>query len=58
MHDGQNLFDESFAIFGEWGIDETLEEIYKNQKESVIVVGIETSGYFYTVIYILLASLR
>ena len=44
MHDGQNIFDEYYAPFGEWGIDESMENLFQNQKEPVIVVGIETSG--------------
>jgi predicted alpha/beta superfamily hydrolase len=36
LHDGQNLFDNLIAPFGEWNIDETLN----NLNASVIVVGI------------------
>lgn len=41
MHDGQNLFDESQAGFGEWGIDETLDSLAIAGKPSAIVIGIE-----------------
>lgn len=41
MQDGQNLFDESQAGFGEWGIDETLDSLAKAGEPSAIVIGIE-----------------
>ncbi len=45
MHDGQNLFDAATSANGEWGIDETLENLFEeNQTEGVIVVGIENVG--------------
>ena len=44
MHDGQNLFDDVYSFMGEWGVDESLEKVSQNQKESAIVVGIETTG--------------
>ena len=31
MHDGQNLFDNATAYAGEWGVDETLNELAKSQ---------------------------
>lgn len=37
MHDGQNLFDEITAPFGEWGVDECLDSL----KLNLIVVGID-----------------
>lgn len=40
MLDGQNLFDASTSFSGEWGIDETLDELYRTQALSYIVVGI------------------
>ncbi|MDR3694835.1 alpha/beta hydrolase-fold protein [Mucilaginibacter sp.] len=42
MHDGQNLFDDYTAGFGEWGIDEILDKI-PDAKQSVIV-GIDHGG--------------
>ena len=44
MHDGQNLFDNRTSFVGEWRIDETLNELYKNTGKSFIVVGIENGG--------------
>jgi predicted alpha/beta superfamily hydrolase len=41
MHDGQNLFDEYTAPFGEWGIDETLDSLNKIGKKQCIVVAID-----------------
>ncbi|MBP6287015.1 MAG: hypothetical protein KTQ13_04490 [Ferruginibacter sp.] len=41
MHDGQNLFDESTAAFGEWGVDETLDSMISKGRAACIVVGIE-----------------
>jgi predicted alpha/beta superfamily hydrolase len=44
MHDGQNLFDEATAHAGEWGIDETLNELAKSRGLELIVVGIDNGG--------------
>ncbi len=41
MHDGQNLFDETTSFSGEWGVDETLDQIFKENGFGVIVIGIE-----------------
>ena len=41
MHDGQNLFDNATAYAGEWGVDETLNELAKSQGLEVIVVGVD-----------------
>ncbi len=41
MHDGQNLFDEFTAGFGEWGIDECLDSLIAKGKPATIVVGID-----------------
>jgi predicted alpha/beta superfamily hydrolase len=43
MQDGQNLFDEFTAAFGEWGIDEALDTLSTSNK-SMIVVGIDNGG--------------
>lgn len=43
MHDGQNVFDEYFAPFGEWGVDECLDSLIANGKPACIVVAIENS---------------
>jgi hypothetical protein len=42
MHDGQNLFDEFTAGYGEWGIDEILDKM-PNARQSIIV-GIDHGG--------------
>ena len=44
MHDGQNLFDDATAYAGEWGIDETLNELAKSRGLELIVVGIDNGG--------------
>lgn len=41
MHDGQNLFDESTAAFGEWGVDECLDSLVRKKKPACIIVGID-----------------
>ena len=41
MHDGQNVFDEYFAPFGEWGVDECLDSLIESGKQGCIVVAIE-----------------
>lgn len=43
MHDGQNLFDDATSYAGEWGVDETLNKLSKQNKLSLIVVGIDNS---------------
>ena len=40
MHDGQNLFDNSIAFAGEWGVDEYLD----STKKECIVIGIDNGG--------------
>lgn len=41
MHDGQNLFNEQTATFGEWGIDEALDSLQPKTGKEAIVVGID-----------------
>lgn len=41
MQDGQNLFDEFTAAFGEWNVDETLDSIQKLTHKNCIVVAID-----------------
>jgi metallo-beta-lactamase class B len=41
MHDGQNIFDEYTAGFGEWGIDECLDSLIAAGKQACIVIGID-----------------
>ena len=43
MHDGQNLFDAKTSYSGEWGVDETLNELAKTDHFEAIVVGIDNS---------------
>ena len=44
MHDGQNLFNEQTAPFGEWGIDECLDSLQNQIGKEAIVVGIDNGG--------------
>ncbi|CAN5382773.1 hypothetical protein BH09BAC3_BH09BAC3_13930 [soil metagenome] len=41
MHDAQNLFDDSTSYAGEWGIDESLNELSQSMDLNIIVVGID-----------------
>ncbi|MBN9295625.1 MAG: alpha/beta hydrolase [Filimonas sp.] len=41
MQDGQNLFNEQTAPFGEWGVDECLDSLQKTTGKECIVVGID-----------------
>ena len=44
MHDGQNLFDAATSYAGEWGVDETLNELAQSGKLELIAVGIDHGG--------------
>jgi predicted alpha/beta superfamily hydrolase len=45
MHDGQNLMDATTAHVGEWGVDETAQQLVESgQVEPVIIVGIYNTG--------------
>jgi metallo-beta-lactamase class B len=44
MQDGQNLFNEQTAAFGEWGVDETLDSMQAKMGKECIVVGIDNGG--------------
>ncbi len=45
MHDGQNLFDEQTAAYGqEWGVDETIDSLIAKGKTAAIVIGIDNGG--------------
>ena len=37
MHDGQNVFDEATSAYGEWGVDEALDSLGKQHKETIVV---------------------
>jgi len=41
MHDAQNLFDNSTSYAGEWGIDESLNQLSRSSNLDFIVVGID-----------------
>jgi enterochelin esterase-like enzyme len=44
MHDGQNLFNEQTAPFGEWGVDEAIDSIAKKTGKEAIIIGIDNGG--------------
>lgn len=44
MQDGQNIFDDSTAGFGEWGVDEILDSMYAAGVGSSIVVGVASGS--------------
>lgn len=44
MHDGQNLFDDATAYAGEWGVDESMDELARSRGFEAIVVGIDNGG--------------
>ncbi len=45
MHDGQNLFDEATSFAGEWKVDETLNNLFnENRMNGIIVVGIDNDS--------------
>ena len=43
MMDGKNLFDDYTSYAGEWHVDETIEKRVRQNKESFIVVGIDSA---------------
>ena len=44
MHDGQNLFDASTSFSGEWEVDESLNELFEQGDNGIIVIGIDNGG--------------
>lgn len=44
MHDGQNLFDPETSFAGEWGVDETMEQLAANEGVEAIIVGVPNTG--------------
>ena len=44
MQDGYNLFDDATSYTGEWHVDETLEQLAKDENLEAIVVGIPNMG--------------
>ena len=45
MHDGQNLFDDATSYAGEWAVDETLNNLYRDKGLALIVVGIDNGEH-------------
>ncbi len=46
MHDAQNLFDDKTSFVGEWGIDESMDELATSKNFELIVVGIDNHPEF------------
>jgi metallo-beta-lactamase class B len=44
MHDGQNVFDDATSFAGEWGVDETLDQLHAHGDPGCIVVAIDNDG--------------
>jgi metallo-beta-lactamase class B len=44
MHDGQNVFDDATSFAGEWGVDETLDQLHAQGDRGCIVVAIDNDG--------------
>jgi predicted alpha/beta superfamily hydrolase len=44
MHDGQNVFDAFTSFSGEWEVDESLNQLFGNGDEGIIVVAIDNGG--------------
>jgi predicted alpha/beta superfamily hydrolase len=44
MHDGQNLFDAATSYAGEWGVDETMDQLARDTGFEALVVGIDNGG--------------
>jgi predicted alpha/beta superfamily hydrolase len=44
MHDGQNLFDNESSSFGEWQLDEALNNLFNQGDYGCIVIGIDHGG--------------
>lgn len=44
MQDGQNVFDAATAFAGEWQVDESLNQLFEDGDEGVIVVAIDNGG--------------
>ncbi|MCA1928327.1 alpha/beta hydrolase-fold protein [Rheinheimera sp.] len=44
MHDGQNVFDQATSFAGEWGVDESLNELAAANQLELIVVAIDNGG--------------
>ncbi len=44
MHDGQNVFDDATSFAGEWGVDETLDQLHAQGDRGCIVVAVDNDG--------------
>jgi metallo-beta-lactamase class B len=44
LNDGQNLFNEQTAAFGEWGVDECLDSLQNQLGKEAIIIGIDHGG--------------
>jgi metallo-beta-lactamase class B len=44
LNDGQNLFNEQTAAFGEWGVDECMDSLQNQISKEAIIVGIDHGG--------------
>jgi metallo-beta-lactamase class B len=44
LNDGQNLFNEQTAAFGEWGVDECLDSLQNQLSKESIIIGIDHGG--------------
>lgn len=44
MHDGQNVFDACTSFSGEWGVDEALGQLQRNEQLGAIVVAVDNGG--------------
>ena len=45
MHDAQNLFDNATSYAGEWGIDETLNNLFKKNGKIITKIRISIKKY-------------
>lgn len=44
MQDGQNIFDNATSFSGEWGLDESMEQLFTGGNQGAIIVGIDNGG--------------
>ena len=44
MFDGQNLFDDATSYAGEWGVDESMDRLAREEGFAAIVVGLDHGG--------------
>ena len=44
IHDGQNVFDAATSFSGEWEVDESLNSLFEDGDEGIIVVAIDNGG--------------